>query len=57
MNTNFLKAKSLSKEQAYVLFFIFQAPYAYVGKWKMQFLYWFRLFTGYWSASYMNFDW
>ena len=40
MNTNLLKAKSLSKEQAYVLFFIFQAPYAYVGKWKMQLLYW-----------------
>lgn len=41
MNTDLLKAKSLSKEQAYVLFFIFQAPYAYVGKWKMQVLYWF----------------
>lgn len=41
MNTNILKATSLSKDQAYVLFFIFQAPYAYVGRWKMQFLYWF----------------
>ncbi len=41
MNTNLLKATSLSKEQAYVLFFIFQAPYAYVGRWKMQLLYWF----------------
>jgi len=41
MNTNLLKSKLLSKEQAYVLFFIFQAPYAYVGKWKMQLLYWF----------------
>jgi hypothetical protein len=41
MNTNSLKAKLLSKQQAYILFFIFQAPYAYVGKWKMQLLYWF----------------
>lgn len=41
MNTNLLKARSLSKEQAYVLFFIFQAPYAYVGRWKIQLLYWF----------------
>lgn len=41
MNTNLLKANSLSTETAYVLFFIFQAPYGYVGRWKMQLLYWF----------------
>lgn len=41
MNTNLLKAKSLSKEKAYILFFVFQAPYAYVGKKLMQILYWF----------------
>lgn len=47
MNTYLLKERSLTKEKAYVLFFIFQAPYAYVGKRKMQFLYWFVCLPAY----------
>ena len=39
MNADLLKAKSLNKEQAYV-WFIFQAHYAYLGKWGIQILFW-----------------
>lgn len=39
MNTNLLKARSLNKETAYTLF-IFQAHYAYLGKWGIQILFW-----------------
>lgn len=39
MNTNLLKSRLLTVETAYVLFFIL-SHYAYLGKWKMQLLYW-----------------
>lgn len=46
MNTNVLKSRLLTAETAYLLFFIL-SHYAYLGKWKMQFLYWFVILVGY----------
>ncbi|HEY9221280.1 MAG TPA: hypothetical protein VIO43_06845 [Lutibacter sp.] len=43
MNINHLKSKSLLVETAYLWFFVFQAPYSYLGKWGLQLLYWLNI--------------
>lgn len=40
MNTKLLKAESKDLKVAYLLYFVLQAPYAYIGKGGYQILYW-----------------
>lgn len=43
MNKNYLLTKIKSTGTAYVCWFFFGAHYLYLGKWGLQFLYWFTL--------------
>ena len=40
MNLRLLKAESYSITTAYIMYIFIQAPYAYIGKWGYQLLYW-----------------
>lgn len=43
MNKHYLQSKVKSTGTAYILWLFLGAHYAYLGKWGIQFLYWFTL--------------
>lgn len=49
MNTKLLKAESKNLTVAYLIYFVLQAPYGFVGNWGYQILYWMVVYPLYLS--------